>query len=138
MKTSPLAELYHPPSEGDMNIYATFLKRQLDNFLGDEDEERHAIDVRYNVNHATLKIYLVSSSEPDMLKISKSELRLKREFCGCRIIFNGDYTYMPKPMQRLYWLPAQALVDSDYLIVKTMQAQSCEKGCEPLGELFEK
>ncbi|MCP4695560.1 MAG: hypothetical protein GY862_01740 [Gammaproteobacteria bacterium] len=134
-------ELLQAPAEAEIRAYIQVLKKQLDDFLGDEDGEQHAISVIYHNPSAMLEIRLLASSVSDTLQISKANQPLAREFADLHrrllrqhsqwlyfernlTVFDGDRTYLFKPMERLYWLPSQALTDASDLIATILSSEN--------------
>jgi hypothetical protein len=137
-KISP--DLMQPPSEKEMHAYIEVLRDQLNSFLDNEDNELHIINVLYHNTTGMLEITIDEVSTADTLQIRRANKALAQEFTKLRsrllkqhsqwlyfernlTIFDNERTYLFKPMERLHWLPSQALTDASDLIAKTMCAE---------------
>jgi hypothetical protein len=136
-------ELLTPPSEKEIHIYSKVLQKQLNSFLGLGEEanaDGHAISVLYNDIAAMLEIQIKEQDVTDKLHIRKADKALSQEFNTLKhrllkqhsqwlyfeqnlTIFDNERTYLFKPMERLHWLPSQALNDASNLIAQTMCAE---------------
>ena len=133
-------ELLIMPSESEIHTYIEVLKAQLDDFLGDQDDQQHAVNVVYQNPSAMLEIRMVDVSESDTLQIHRADNTLTREFAELKkrltrqhnqwlyfernlTVFDGDRTYLFKPLERLSWLQSQALTDATDLIAQTLCAE---------------
>lgn len=132
-------ELMAPPAEKEMRTYIEVLQDQLNSFLDDEDNEQHIINVLYNDTAGILEITIDENDIADDLQIRRADKTLSQEFTKLRsrllkqhsqwlyfernlTVFDNERTYLFKPMERLHWLPSQALTDASDLIAKTMCA----------------
>ncbi|MFW5810517.1 MAG: HsdM family class I SAM-dependent methyltransferase [Thermodesulfobacteriota bacterium] len=133
-------DLLKEPSETEIRAYIEVLKDQLDDFLGDEDNQQHAVTVVYQNPSAMLEIRLVDVTESDTLQVHRANTILAREFAELKkrltrqhsqwlyfernlTVFDGDRTYLFKPLERLSWLQSQALTDATDLIAQTLCAE---------------
>jgi hypothetical protein len=116
-----------------MKLYASIVKKQLDDFLNDRTyAKKHAVTVHYSDDSAIVEVCNTqrSSDEPKIIPLSADVERsasLVRERLSKRYgqwmyfqrglrIFSGRTTYLFKPRERLYWLRSQALTDADEII----------------------
>ncbi|MCI5144459.1 MAG: SAM-dependent methyltransferase [Candidatus Electrothrix sp. AR3] len=133
-------DLMQPPSEKEMHAYIEVLQEQLNSFLDDEDNEQHIINVLYHDTAGMLEITIDEGNIADALQIRQADKALAQEFTKLRsrllkqhsqwlyfernlTVFDNERTYLFKPMERLHWLPSQALTDASDLIAKTMCAE---------------
>jgi hypothetical protein len=117
----------------EMKLYASIVKKQLDDFLNDRTyAKKHAVTVHYSDDSAIVEVCNTqrSSDEPKIIPLSADVERsasLVRERLSKRYgqwmyfqrglrIFSGRTTYLFKPRERLYWLRSQALTDADEII----------------------
>lgn len=132
--------LLHPPSEKEMHAYIEELQNQLNSFLDDEENEQHIINVLYHDTAGMLEITIDEGDIPGALQVRRADKSLAQEFTKLRsrllkqhsqwlyfernlTVFDNERTYLFKPMERLHWLPSQALTDASDLIAKTMRAE---------------
>ena len=133
-------ELIKAPSKAEIRAYIEVLKGQLDDFIGVEDRQQHALSVIYQSPSAMLEIRIVDASAVDTLQVRRADKTLAREFTELKnrltrqysqwlyferslTVFDGDRTYLFKPLERLSWLPSQALNDATDLIAQTLCAE---------------
>ena len=133
-------ELIKAPSKAEIRAYIEVLKGQLDDFIGVEDRQQHALSVVYQSPSAMLEIRIVDASAVDTLQVRRADKTLAREFTELKnrltrqysqwlyferslTVFDGDRTYLFKPLERLSWLPSQALNDATDLIAQTLCAE---------------
>ncbi|MCI5217762.1 MAG: SAM-dependent methyltransferase [Candidatus Electrothrix sp. LOE2] len=133
-------ELMAPPSEKEMHAYIEVLQDQLNSFLDDEENEQHIINVLYHDTAGMLEITIDEGDIPGALQVRRADKSLAQEFTKLRsrllkqhsqwlyfernlTVFDNERTYLFKPMERLHWLPSQALTDASDLIAKTMRAE---------------
>ena len=134
-------DLMAPPAEKEMHAYIEVLQDQLNSFLDDEDNEQHVINVLYHDTAGLLEITIDEGDTADYsLQIRRADKTLAQEFTTLRsrllkkhsqwlyfernlTVFDNERTYLFKPMERLHWLPSQALTDASDLIAKTMCAE---------------
>lgn len=133
-------ELIKAPSKAEIRAYIEVLKGQLDDFIDVEDRQQHTISVVCQSPSAMLEIRIVDSSATDTLQVSRADKNLANEFIELRnrltrqysqwlyfertlTVFDDDRTYLFKPLERLSWLPSQALSDATDLIAQTLCAE---------------
>lgn len=133
-------ELLREPYKPEIRVYIETLKRQLDDFIGTENGQQHAISVVYQSPSAMLEIRIVDVSANNTLQVYRADKTLTREFAELKsrltsqhsqwlyfertlTVFDGDRTYLFKPLERLSWLPSQALNDATDLIAQTLCAE---------------
>ena len=132
--------LLKAPSEHEIHSYIEILKNQLDEFIGVEDGLQHAVNVVYQRPSSMLEIRIVEASASETLHIYPADTALAKEFADLKkhltrqhsqwlyferslTVFDGDRTYLFKPLERLSWLPSQALNDAADLIAQTLCAE---------------
>lgn len=125
-----------PPEETELQEYASILKSQLDAFL-DLPDEQYQIAIYYDGHSGMMSVNLTQEKLDEYVKVQKVNPETSSEFYKLRrrllrhhsqwfyfernlTVFDGDTTYLFKPMQRLHWLRSQALVDADNLIADTL------------------
>ncbi|MBN1124649.1 MAG: N-6 DNA methylase [Sedimentisphaerales bacterium] len=133
-------EAIDPPEHREIFKYAQILKDKLDDFLDETRQlDYHRIHIYYAEQFAILKIENIEAGTAGQPQIVKVDQQTKKEFNklqkklrnedrqwiyfdkGFRF-FEGRITYFFKPMQRLYWLKSQAIVDADELIGEKLAA----------------
>jgi hypothetical protein len=129
-------EAVDPPKAKELEKYAGTLELELDSFL--DNDSRHEARVVYDSHSAMVEIRLGKGSGPRKKpEVLKADLRTSKEFERSRellrrkhsqwlyfdrnlIMFEGDLTYLFKPMQRVHWTRSQAAVDADQIISETL------------------
>jgi hypothetical protein len=134
-------EAIRVPSRAEMAAYASMLRRELDEFLVDQDDVAHNISILADGISGMLEVALVWSDERseevailDADDRAASGLRAIRE----RLleqrsqwvyhrrdlrIYDGDRVYLFKPMQRIHWTQSQALIDAGEIIAETLSPE---------------
>ncbi|HET6248286.1 MAG TPA: N-6 DNA methylase [Tepidisphaeraceae bacterium] len=118
------------PTENEMRCYCELLKRQLDAFFEVATELRHTIDVVYEDASAmivvdrgkalpmqqSVKIIRAGDAAAFALQRVRDRITTKHRqwmyFSRDLRKYQNGTTYLFKPMQRIHWLPSQALVDA--------------------------
>jgi hypothetical protein len=137
-KVDPFAAA--PPSpEGDMRPYCEVLKEELDSLVEVATDDRHLIDVIHEKDSAmivvhraparalyeSIRILPANAKEAqalcqirrDLLQKHSQWLYFERALRCYKTETNTGYLF--KPMQRLYWLRSQALIDAGEVIADT-------------------
>jgi hypothetical protein len=122
-----------------MSAYAKILVSEIDTFLEAERRPLHQVTVFYSDELSILKLQPVKKPPANKPRIEKVDKDAGGEFAklkeklrerwsqwlyfnrGLRI-FDGDITYLVKPLDRLHWLRSQALVDADEIIADKITA----------------
>jgi hypothetical protein len=127
-KVNPLAT--GAPSEKEMRPYCETLKRQLDGFFEVATKDRHNVEVIYEDESAMIvvergpaqpiqqSIRIIAAGDDAATALKRVRDRIagkQRQWLyfhrDLRKYQNGT-TYLFKPMQRIHWLPSQALIDA--------------------------
>jgi hypothetical protein len=132
-------EAIRPATTKEMSAYAKILVSEIDTFLEVEPRPLHQVTVFYSDELSILKLQPVKRPPADGPRIEKVDKDAGGEFAklkeklrerwsqwlyfnrGLRI-FEGDITYLVKPLDRLHWLRSQALVDADEIIADKITA----------------
>jgi len=120
----------------EISDYSKVLKNQLDGFLDSEIKDQHQIRVFYSDRYAIVKIVRSKQeqaantiaqdiNEADRQELNRlfKKLRDRRQwgyFDRCLRIYDGKTTYIFKPLQKLYWLKSQAVLDADEFIAEKL------------------
>lgn len=131
-------EAIRAPSRAEMAAYASMLRRELDEFLVDQDDVAHNIVILTDGNSGMLEVALVWSDErtqevalldaddraaSELRAISERLIEQRSQWVYHRRdlrIYDGDNVYLFKPMQRIHWTPSQALIDAGEIIAETL------------------
>ena len=135
------------PTVAELEAYATRLKSELDNFLGEASPTRHTVRIVCSANFGMVRIDVeanhvrgpeiqVLAATDEMARELQTMQSLLRERRSQWIYFNrnlriyeGTTTYIAKPMQRLHWLESQAMLDANEIIAETLEpASGTERG----------
>ena len=131
-------EATRPPRVAEMETYARWLRRELDDFVGDESERRHAVTVVHDEHSAMVAIDFTRDREaaaaPRVLRtdaagaatLERTRRRLRAEhaqwvyFDRALKIYRGRQTFLFKPRQRFHWTRTQAMLDAGDIIAETL------------------
>nr|VFJ62228.1 MAG: N-6 DNA Methylase [Candidatus Kentron sp. DK] len=128
--------IIEPPEETKLQQYGTILKSQLDAFL-DSPDEQYRIAIHHDGHSGMMDVSLTREALAQYVTVHRVDKATADEFNALRhrllrrhsqwfyfernlTVFDGDHTYLFKPMQRLHWLRSQALLDADNLIADTL------------------
>ncbi len=127
-----------PPAEGDMRTYLSVLQAELDGFVTGADGLRHEVAAVYDGVSAMVAVELKGpggghrmpalnrADDPtaEALEATRQHLRQPRSqwvyFDRSLRVYEGQRTYLFKPMQRIVWTRSQALLDADEVIADTL------------------
>lgn len=127
------------PRKSEIESYARMLQTELDGFLGDDVAARHRIQIVCDKQSGIVEIEPIRDSvTPQPIAISDVASDTASEFEMARSlllrqssqwvyfnrnlrIYDGDKTYLFKPMRRMHWLESQAMIDAGEVIAETMQ-----------------
>ena len=127
------------PGHSAVHDYAFALRQELDTFLGEDVHARHRINVFCESETGIVMVELVPRTKDsqdvtisfaeanlsDSLKRVRSLLRERYSqwvyFDRNLRIYQGDTTYIVKPMQTVQWIRSQAIADADEIIAETLQ-----------------
>jgi hypothetical protein len=130
-------EAVRPPQKPEMETYARCLKRELDDFVGDElgryheiaivfDDHSGMVALNFTTDHeAARKVSVRHADNPEVAQLEKTRRRLCEQraqwvyFNRNLRIYEGRRTYILKPMQRFHWTESQAMVDAGQIIAET-------------------
>ncbi len=124
------------PEATELHEYGTILKSQLDAFL-DLPDEQYRIAIHHDGHSGMMDVCLTQETLVQYVTVHQVNPETAVEFNALRrrllhrhsqwfyfernlTVFDGDRTYLFKPMQRLHWLRSQALLDADNLIADTL------------------
>jgi hypothetical protein len=126
------------PTSPEIQTYARWLRRELDNFIGESTERRHAVTVIYDAHSAMVavdftkdreaanQIRVLEASTADARTLEHTRQRLRTEraqwvyFDRALRIYEGRKTYLFKPRQRFHWTRTQAMIDAGEIIADTL------------------
>ncbi len=126
-----------PPKATDLRRYAKRLKRELDEFIGDQLSKRHDVDVIHDKHTGMIQVVLVKANEAKGIEVYRADDETARELESTRRrlrrrnaqwvyfdrnlqIFEGRRTFLFKPMQRFHWTESQAMSDAAEIIAQTL------------------
>ena len=129
------------PKSDEIRIYARRLKRDLDDFIGDELDQRFQVGVVYDKSSASGMIQIdliddkagarditvVAAHSPTAKHLEKTRQRLRKQqsqwvyFDRNLRIYEGTKTFVFKPLQRFHWTESQAMLDAREIIAETLQ-----------------
>ena len=126
------------PRVAEMETYARWLRRELDDFVGEESERRHAVTVVHDEHSAmvaidftrdreaaaTLRVLRADAADATTLERTRRRLREKHAqwvyFDRALKIYRGRQTFLFKPRQRFHWTRTQAMLDAGDIIAETL------------------
>ncbi len=124
------------PTVAEMETYARWLRRELDEFVGEESERRHRVTVVYEDHSAMVAIDFTreTTSTPRVLRadaadaatLDSTRVRLREEhaqwvyFDRALKNYRGRQTFLFKPRQRFHWTRTQAMLDAGDIIAETL------------------
>jgi len=126
-----------PPKVADLKRYAKRLQTELDEFIGNDSEHRHSVEIIHDKESGMICVDFVPSKKAAPIVVSSaenetatalSETRQQlQEEIGQWVYFNRDLrlydgtkTYLFKPMQRFHWTESQAMIDASEIIAETV------------------
>jgi len=128
-----------PPSIKQLRQYAALLRKELDTFVGSENEGYfHWISILCTHDAGLIEIRVEDQKQADVAVVSWDEKSKEafhyrrryeqltaenpqwRYFDRNEIKFYQKAIYILKPLQYLLWLPSQALVDADEVIAAAL------------------
>ena len=131
VRTSAVSELHG---------YARTLRRELDDFVGESTERRHAVTVLRDEHSAMVvvdftkdreaarEVRVLAAGAADARALEKARQRLRVEhaqwvyFDRALRIYEGRKTYLFKPRQRFHWTRTQAMIDAGEIIADTLNS----------------
>jgi len=129
-------EATREPRVAEMETYARWLRRELDDFVGEESERRHAVTVVYDDHSAMVAIdftraataapHVLCADTADAATLERTRQRLRGEhaqwvyFDRALKIYRGRQTFLFKPRQRFHWTRTQAMLDAGDIIAETL------------------
>ena len=131
-------EATRAPRVAEMETYARWLRRKLDDFVGEESERRHAVTVLHDEHSAMVAIDFTRDREaaatPCVLRadaagavtLERTRRRLRVEhaqwvyFDRALKVYRGRQTFLFKPRQRFHWTRTQAMLDAGDIISETL------------------
>jgi hypothetical protein len=126
------------PEKDQVREYALALRDELDSFLGDDLSSRHRVRIAVGDDAGVVEILVadnVRSQQPISVESASPQLSVelaiargnaRQEFAQWFYfdrnlrIYNGAFTYVCKPMQRMHWTRTQALLDAGEIIADTL------------------
>ncbi len=129
-------EATREPPVGEMQTYARWLRRELDDFVGEDSERRHAVSVVYDdrsamvaidfTREATTAPRVLRADTADAMTLERTRQRLREQhaqwvyFDRALKIYQGRKTFLFKPRQRFHWTRTQAMLDASDIIAETL------------------
>ena len=128
------------PETSELKQYAKRLQEEMDLFVGDDSEHRHAISILHDNDSGMICVDFVKSKKAAPISVSQADrvasgvLAKTRDELQQRVgqwlyfnrnlrIYEGMKTYLFKPMQRFHWTESQAMVDASEIISETLAAE---------------
>jgi hypothetical protein len=124
------------PNSEELQAFAHALASGLDDFLGANATEAHEVTVLPGQTTGLVRVRPVSGAEASVRVIDPTgpEARALRSlqesiekgagqwlhFDRNLLVVTEDATFIAKPMERLYWLRSQALMDGDALVAAAL------------------
>lgn len=130
----------NPPSPSEIQTYAEWLQRELDDFIGEDFDRQHAVSVLHDERSGFVAIdfttdtnrwHTVSVREAgsaDAATLRQTRDRLRREhsqwvyFDRDLRIYQGRRTFLFKPLERFHWTRTQAMLDATEIIGDTLSS----------------
>jgi hypothetical protein len=132
-------EAVRKPGHTDLEAYARYLQRELNDFISNDLDGHHAVtiihddlsgmvEVEFSTNikdaHHIVKVLPATRDEAKALEKTRCHLRQQRAqwvyFDRNLRIYEGNRTYVLKPMQRFHWTESQAMADASEIITETL------------------
>lgn len=131
-------EVADAPKAKELQVYAKSLQKELDDYVGDTASVRHAVDIIHDDQSAMVCLTLARStkarqkvsvmradaSEAKALKKARDRVRQQKSqwvyFDRNLRIYDGNSTYVLKPMQRFHWTRTQARLDAREIIAESI------------------
>ena len=131
-------EAVDPPSTADMRAYGLSLKEELDAYIHGELSGRHAVHIihdnysgmvcvtllREATGNARVPVLRADISEAAALEECRQRIRQQKSqwvyFDRNLRVYDGDNTYILKPMQMFHWTQSQARVDAMDIVPESM------------------
>jgi hypothetical protein len=131
-------EAVRTPSPLEMQTYARWLRRELDTFVGESNDRRHAVTVIHDASSAMvavdftkhrdsagqLRVLEATAADARALDRTRQRLRTRRAqwvyFDRSLRIYEDRKTYVFKPLQRFHWTRTQAIIDAGEIIADTI------------------
>ena len=129
------------PEYSELKQYAKRLQKELDLFVGDDSEHRHAVSILHDNDSGMICVDFVKSNKAAHISVAQADrdasavLAKTRDELQQRVgqwlyfnrnlrIYEGMKTYLFKPMQRFHWTESQAMVDASEIISETLAAEA--------------
>ena len=125
-------------SKDELCQYGKMLQTELDAFVDDQPEMRHAVSIVQNGKSGIVSVTLNENAQRyKLLRVETANSALAKELGDIykRIdndnsqwiyfrrnlrLYEGRTTYIVKPLQRLHWTESQALLDAGSIIAETL------------------
>jgi len=138
LKGKVSADAIRSPFPKELLAYSRMLRDELDAFLDDQPQLKHQITVSKNGRSAVVAIQLLKdTNRKQQPKIVDVDDATAREFKKIRKdvrkkhsqwfyfnrnlrLYQGNTTYIFKPLSRLHWTESQALKDASTIIAETL------------------
>lgn len=130
----------NPPSSSEIQTYAQWLQRELDDFIGEDSERQHAVTVLHDEHSGFVAIDFTKDKTrwrcvtvreagcADASTLRQTRDRLRREhsqwvyFDRDLRIYQGRKIYLFKPLERFHWTRTQAILDAAEIIGDTLSS----------------
>ncbi len=132
-------EITRQPTLEELLDYARTLIDELNEFVGDDSGIRHSAALLRNGKSCMLSVNLCRkfSKGSEAITVVKSDSKIASQFAEIRKksellysqwhyfrrnlrLYEGDTTYLFKPLERLHWTKSQALLDAGSIIAETL------------------
>lgn len=131
-------EAIRHPTEAEMRAYAVGLQKELDDYISGEVSGRHDVQIVYDDHSGMVCISLVQdgaakarvsvmrADATDAVALEKCRHHVRRQrsqwvyFDRNLRAYDGDRTYLLKPMQRFQWTQTQARIDARDVVSESM------------------
>jgi hypothetical protein len=130
-----------PPNTSQILRYAKRLKSELDAFVDGVLERRHHVGVVFDAQSAMIRVNLtpdlqiakevsvLSADNSVAAELEKTRKKLREErnnwvyFERDLRVFEGNQTFVLKPMQRFHWTETEAMFDASEIISETLEGE---------------
>jgi hypothetical protein len=133
------------PGHSDLEAYARYLQRELNDFVSDDLDGLHVVTIVHDdlsgmveveftkdaeAAHNEIRIIPATRDEAKALEQTRRNLRQQRSqwvyFDRNLRIYEGNHTYVLKPMQRFHWTESQAMADASEIITETLASMNAK------------
>jgi hypothetical protein len=128
------------PSSPNLRVYASRLQSELDSYIEGGLSGRHVVEIVYDEDSGMVRVNLDQrAAAKARVLVSDAQESAALEKCRSRIrktrsqwvyfdrnlrVYDGDATYVLKPMQRFHWTETQARVDAMEIVAESIARRS--------------